>query len=81
MPDWRSQGIGAALLIRVLHEGVTLGAERATLEVRRSNAVARHLYERFGFVVAGVRRGYYSSPVEDALVLWREGLRQGDRGL
>jgi len=45
---------------------------RATLEVRRSNLAARHLYDRFGFLVAGVRKGYYSNPVEDALVLWRE---------
>jgi hypothetical protein len=29
---------------------------------------------RFGFSVAGVRVNYYSKPVEDALVLWREGL-------
>ncbi len=34
------------------------------------------LYERFGFSVAGVRVDYYSKPVEDALVLWREGLRE-----
>ena len=40
-------------------------------------AVARRLYERFGFVVAGVRRGYYANPPEDALVLWREDLRHG----
>jgi ribosomal-protein-alanine N-acetyltransferase len=51
-----------------------LGAKRATLEVRRSNEAAQKLYEKFGFTVAGVRRLYYSSPAEDALVLWREGL-------
>ena len=56
----------------MLEEGARLGASRATLEVRRSNDPARMLYERFGFSVAGVRRGYYSNPVEDALVLWRE---------
>jgi peroxiredoxin len=33
---------------------------------------ARLLYERFGFAVAGVRPAYYSKPVEDALILWRE---------
>jgi ribosomal-protein-alanine N-acetyltransferase len=51
-----------------------MGAQRASLEVRQSNDAARLLYERFGFVVAGVRRAYYTKPVEDALVLWREGL-------
>jgi ribosomal-protein-alanine N-acetyltransferase len=61
-------------LTRVLEDGAKLGAKRATLEVRRSNEPAQQLYERFGFAVAGVRRDYYSNPVEDALVLWREGL-------
>ena len=51
-----------------------VASQFATLEVRRSNVPAQRLYERFGFAVAGVRRGYYSSPVEDALVLWKEGL-------
>lgn len=73
-PDHRRRGIASALLRHVLHEGATLGAARATLEVRRSNEPARCLYERFGFAVAGVRRGYYTRPVEDAIVLWREGL-------
>jgi ribosomal-protein-alanine N-acetyltransferase len=71
-------GIASALLRRVLAEGAKMGARRATLEVRRSNDIARRLYERFGFSVAGVRRGYYSQPTEDALVLWRESLDSGD---
>ena len=58
----------------MLEDGARLGARRATLEVRRSNDPARLLYEKFAFTVAGVRRGYYSNPVEDALVLWRVGL-------
>jgi len=73
-PSHRRVGIGTALLMRVLTAGAELGARRATLEVRRSNEAARILYERFGFSVAGVRRGYYTNPVEDALVLWREEL-------
>ena len=73
-PDFRAQGIGTALLKQVLAEGQQLGARRATLEVRASNAGARRLYERMGFYVAGVRRNYYSEPVEDALILWRDEL-------
>jgi ribosomal-protein-alanine N-acetyltransferase len=42
-----------------------------TLEVRRSNASAIRLYERFGFRSAGVRRRYYQDNGEDALVMWR----------
>ena len=69
----RGRGDGAAERA-CCGEGARLGAVRATLEVRRSNDAARQLYERFGFSVAGVRRGYYTKPVEDALVLWRDGL-------
>lgn len=73
---YRRRGIATKLLTHVLHEGAQLGAHRATLEVRRSNEVARQLYERLGFATAGVRRAYYTNPVEDALVLWREDLAQ-----
>ena len=74
MPDVRREGIASILLTHVLREGARLGAVRATLEVRRSNEPARRLYERFGFTIAGVRSSYYSNPVEDALILWRDGL-------
>jgi [ribosomal protein S18]-alanine N-acetyltransferase len=74
LPEWRRGGVATALLQFVLSEGARLGAHRATLEVRRSNDAARMLYERFGFTVAGIRHGYYTKPVEDALVLWRDGL-------
>ena len=71
-PACRGGGLGTALMRHVLAEGRRLGARRATLEVRASNAGARRLYERLGFGVAGTRRNYYSSPVEDALILWHE---------
>jgi ribosomal-protein-alanine N-acetyltransferase len=71
-PAFRGRGIGTALLQRVFEEARTLGARRATLEVRASNDAARRLYERFGFYVAGTRRSYYTNPVEDALILWRD---------
>jgi len=79
LPDVRRTGVASALLDHVLTYGAALGARRATLEVRRSNEPARLLYERFGFTVAGVRRGYYTKPVEDALVLWRDDLAHMDR--
>ena len=76
-PECRGQGVGQALLRFVLTLGGRLGARRATLEVRRSNAAALKLYERLGFRVAGSRRNYYSNPVEDALILWRDDLGSG----
>ena len=71
-PRFRGQGMGTALLRHVLTEGRTLGARRATLEVRASNVSALRLYERLGFYIAGRRRNYYSNPVEDALILWKD---------
>jgi ribosomal-protein-alanine N-acetyltransferase len=73
-PSYRRSGVATALLTRVLDDGAQLGAVRATLEVRRSNDTARLLYERLGFSVVGVRQGYYTRPVEDAIVLRREAL-------
>jgi len=72
LPYARRRGIATRLLERTLERGRDLGVRRATLEVRRSNQAARLLYERFGFTVAGVRRAYYTKPVEDALILTRE---------
>jgi ribosomal-protein-alanine N-acetyltransferase len=74
LPAFRRGGIGSELLEYVLQHGAAHGARRATLEVRQSNEAARLLYEHFGFAVAGVRQSYYTKPVEDALVLWRENL-------
>ena len=71
-PAERSAGVATALLTHVLADGAKVGAHRATLEVRRSNDPARRLYEKFGFSIAGARPAYYTNPVEDALVLWRE---------
>ena len=51
-------------------------AEKIWLEVRESNLRARSVYERYGFVNIGVRRGYYpaardthASGREDAVVM------------
>jgi ribosomal-protein-alanine N-acetyltransferase len=45
------------------------GATTIRLEVRASNAAALALYQRYGFSTTGLRRAYYSVPVEDAVLL------------
>jgi ribosomal-protein-alanine N-acetyltransferase len=72
LPEYRGRGFGTRLMRRVLTEGRRLGAVRATLEVRASNDAARRFYEGLGFRAAGVRKQYYSNPVEDAVILWRD---------
>jgi ribosomal-protein-alanine N-acetyltransferase len=70
-PELRQRGLARLLLAKVLHEAAGLGATSATLEVRRSNAPARRLYESAGFRLSGVRTSYYTKPIEDALILTR----------
>jgi ribosomal-protein-alanine N-acetyltransferase len=72
LPAWRGQGLASRLLADVMAEAASLGVDSATLEVRRSNTPALRLYAKAGFVEAGVRRNYYTQPVEDALVLVRK---------
>lgn len=71
-PEWRRHGVAKRLLERVFADAVERGVCRATLEVRRSNVAARLLYEGLGFEVRGERRGYYRTPPDDALILWKE---------
>jgi [ribosomal protein S18]-alanine N-acetyltransferase len=68
-PTQRRRGIATAMIESLLSR-VERDAQ-LTLEVRRSNANAIRLYERFGFRSAGVRRRYYADNGEDALVMWR----------
>ena len=47
------------------------GVTTIHLEVRTGNETAIRLYERMGFVGDGIRKAYYSDPVEDALLMTR----------
>ena len=67
--NYRRQGVGSALIAACMAWAEKAGACMVRLEVRASNTAAHGLYRRYGFSAAGVRRAYYSAPVEDALVL------------
>lgn len=71
VPEARNQGIGTAMLQHLMQEGDREGLTAYTLEVRVSNAAAIHVYEKLGFVSAGVRPGFYEKPTEDALIFWK----------
>ena len=68
-PDFRRQGIGRLLLEQVVDSARRQERLRVTLDVRFSNAPAQNLYRSFGFVIRGLRKGYYSDNGEDALVM------------
>ncbi|MCL6449987.1 MAG: ribosomal protein S18-alanine N-acetyltransferase [Acetobacteraceae bacterium] len=74
-PAYQRCGIGSRLLEELIERARLRGATRMTLEVRPSNAVALHLYEKYGFRQKGVRRNYYSDTQEDAIIMWLEDLR------
>ncbi len=67
----RRRGFGSALLGYFLDQVQEQAGTSVFLEVRESNAGARTLYEKSGFVESGRRRGYYSNPEEDAVIYRR----------
>ncbi|RMG02120.1 MAG: ribosomal-protein-alanine N-acetyltransferase [Nitrospirae bacterium] len=70
-PLWRRRGVGRRLLWYVLQLMRSRGVKRFYLEVRPSNLPALRLYESEGFQKIGIRRGYYSFPKEDAIVMMK----------
>ena len=70
-PAHRSLGFGGRLLDAAIAASEAALCEGVWLEVRVSNQAAKRLYDSRGFEPIGRRRGYYRSPVEDALVLRR----------
>ena len=71
-PEARKKGIGDQLMQTLIRNAEEKGVVATTLEVRPSNAPAIHLYEKYGFVVEGVRKRYYADTGEDALIMWRK---------
>lgn len=67
-PDHRRCGYAHAVLSRILKMARRLDMEDVVLEVRHLNVPAIALYERLGFVRAGIRKGYYPDTGEDGLV-------------
>jgi ribosomal-protein-alanine N-acetyltransferase len=67
-PDYRHHRFGSRLLRHAIKSVQAEGAEIVYLEVRRGNLTAQELYNKFGFELSGVRRGYYSDNQEDALL-------------
>ncbi|WP_158885839.1 ribosomal protein S18-alanine N-acetyltransferase [Rhodanobacter sp. L36] len=70
-PVYRGQGLGRLLLGRLLDISRWNGAERAFLEVRPSNPLAKSLYDSVGFTEIGRRPRYYPATHgrEDAIVM------------
>lgn len=68
-PDFQGQGLGELAMRYVLNRLKENGVRFVSLEVRVSNHRALSLYRKLGFSILGVRKEYYSRPVEDAYVM------------
>ena len=73
--DFRRKGVGSILMASALVLAVSLGADKATLEVRITNVPAQGLYKNFGFEVVAIRKNFYSDTGEDAYVMWIHDLK------
>ncbi|MFG6448718.1 ribosomal protein S18-alanine N-acetyltransferase [Roseateles sp. BYS180W] len=70
-PQRQGQGLGRAMLSHLVAQARARACSKVWLEVRQSNARARTLYARNGFVELGLRRGYYPAVDgrEDAVLM------------
>lgn len=65
----RGRGIGQKLVSALVEHAKEIELEMILLEVRRSNEVAKRVYSKAGFEEIAVRKNYYSSPKEDAIMM------------
>jgi ribosomal-protein-alanine N-acetyltransferase len=72
----RRRGIASRLMERLFEVTARDGQRGYTLEVRVSNEAAIRLYEGLGFRARGIRRGYYTDNREDALIMWKDPVRE-----
>jgi ribosomal-protein-alanine N-acetyltransferase len=71
-PDQRRRGHASRLLAHVIDFARREVCRYITLEVRRSNHGAIHVYRKYGFRPVGVRPNYYVEDNEDAIVMLLE---------
>lgn len=68
-PAHRREGIGGMLLDTLRERAKEKGLAFLTLEVRQTNEPAKSLYKKHGYVEVGLRKGYYTKPTEDAILM------------
>jgi ribosomal protein S18 acetylase RimI-like enzyme len=56
LSSYRGQGIGKKLMFAALEKAKLIGLTRVELTVRENNKSAIALYEKFGFIVEGLKR-------------------------
>lgn len=65
---FRNMGVGTELLNYLIRYANNNDLEFITLEVRESNDNAIRLYKKLGFKKVGIRKNFYSNPLENAIL-------------
>lgn len=73
-PAYRNMGAGEAIIRTMMDAGAKMGMTQMTLEVRKTNFIAQHLYKKLGFVECGIRKAYYADNNEDAIIMWNRNI-------
>ncbi len=68
-PDRRRCGVAEGMFTRLLQYAKDKGVKRIDLEVRTKNEGAIAFYKKLGFEKVGLRKGYYSTPPDDAVLM------------
>lgn len=68
---YRGLGVGKKIVEGLINLCVDRGLRAMTLEVRKSNEIAKSLYKKYGFVESGIRPKYYADNNEDAIIMWK----------
>ena len=79
----RKRGVATALFEALDDYAFKNGMSYITLEVRAGNSAAISLYEKSGYKRFGLRKRFYTNPVEDALIYtkyYTEGSKYEDIG-
>lgn len=69
--EFRGRGFARNLMEILVNHARENHVSAITLEVRSSNLSAINLYKSYAFQIEAIRRGYYTNPQEDALIMWR----------
>lgn len=76
--DMRGKGFGEDIMQALMQKAADCGMRWMSLECRRSNIKAQNLYHKLGFIDVGYRKRYYYDNNEDALVMARLSLPEGN---
>lgn len=69
LPEYRRNGVAKRLLNEIIFLGTNENMDFISLEVRESNVAAIGLYRSLGFETVGVRKNFYTKPIEDAIIM------------